>query len=53
LSYKIRDEFLIKIFTLAEFRELKAEKKISKIIEFHSKHKYLLMAYSQSELNKL
>ena len=53
LSYKIRDEFLIKIFTLAEFRELKAEKKISKIIEFHSKHKYLFMSYSQGELNKL
>jgi uncharacterized protein YbgA (DUF1722 family) len=53
LNYRIRDEFLIKIFTLAEFRELKTEKKISKIIEFHSKHKYLLMSYSQSELNKL
>lgn len=53
LSYKIRDEFLIKIFTLAEFRELKAEKKISKLIDFHSKHKYMFMSYSQSELNKL
>lgn len=53
LSYKIRDEFLIKIFILAELRELKSENKISKLIDFHAKHKYMFMSYSQSDLNKL
>jgi uncharacterized protein YbgA (DUF1722 family) len=53
LNYKIRDEFLLKIFILAEFRELKQDKKISSLINFHSKHKYMFLSYSQSELNKL
>lgn len=53
LNFQIRDEFLMKIFTLAEFREIKSEKKISALMNFQAKHKYLFMSFSQSELNKL
>lgn len=53
LSYKIRDEFLIKIFIFAEFREIKKQKKISALTNFQAKHKYMFMSYTQSELNKL
>ena len=53
LNYRIREEFLTKIFTLAEFRELKEQKNIWSLIKFHTKHKYLFMSYSQSDLNRL
>ena len=33
---------------MARFREVKAEQKMKKLIEFHSHHKYLLLAYNQS-----
>lgn len=53
LNFQIRDEFLMKIFTLAEFRETKKEKKIWALMNFQAKHKYLFMSFSQNELNKL
>ncbi|MCP4524089.1 MAG: DUF523 and DUF1722 domain-containing protein [Candidatus Gracilibacteria bacterium] len=53
LSYKIRDEFLIKIFIFSEWREIRKNHNISSLITFHTKHKYMLMSYDQNELHKL
>ena len=50
-NFKIREHFLTRIFTLARFRSLK--KKMGELVEFHSAHKMLLMAYGQKELRIL
>ncbi|WLR52804.1 DUF523 and DUF1722 domain-containing protein [Bacillus tianshenii] len=52
-NFTIREHFFIKLFTLAEFREIKEAPTIQKIIAFHSKHKYLFMAYNQTKLKEL
>jgi uncharacterized protein YbgA (DUF1722 family)/uncharacterized protein YbbK (DUF523 family) len=43
----IREHFLIKLFTLAQFRTLKDTKSIQSLIQFQSQHKYLFMAFHQ------
>ncbi len=53
LNYKIRDDFLTKIFTLADFREKEKNGKIKDLIEFHAANKFLFMSYNQSEMRKL
>ena len=52
-SLKIREHFLTKLFTHARFREVKKSRKISELTGFHADCKFLLMAYSQKELNTL
>jgi len=52
-NYNIREQFLTAIFTLADFRELKQNFEYKKLAHFHSKNKYLFMAYNQSLLKKL
>jgi uncharacterized protein YbgA (DUF1722 family)/uncharacterized protein YbbK (DUF523 family) len=52
-SLKIREHFLTKLFTLANFREVKKASKISDLTRFHADYKFLLMAYSQKELRFL
>jgi uncharacterized protein YbgA (DUF1722 family)/uncharacterized protein YbbK (DUF523 family) len=54
-NYSIREHFLTKIFTYAAFREIKKqpELQIKPLIDFHSKNKYLFMAYNQSALKEL
>lgn len=52
-SFKIREEFLTKIFCLAEFREISKLQKISVLSEFQAKNKYLFMAYSPAKQVKL
>ena len=47
---KIRDHFLTKLFVLAEFRETHLPREL---VAFQSKHKLLLMAYSQKEMREL
>ncbi|WP_025950080.1 YbgA family protein [Geobacillus thermocatenulatus] len=49
----IREHFLTKLFSLALFREVKAEQSMKALVQFHSEHKYLLMAYSQTWLKQL
>lgn len=48
----IREHFLTKLFTNLRFKEIK-NGEIKDLIEFHTKHKYLLMTYSQKELKNL
>jgi uncharacterized protein YbgA (DUF1722 family)/uncharacterized protein YbbK (DUF523 family) len=47
---KIRDHFLTKLFTLAEFRQVRGP---GELVAFQSRHKLLLMAYSQKEMREL
>jgi uncharacterized protein YbgA (DUF1722 family)/uncharacterized protein YbbK (DUF523 family) len=46
-NFKIRENFLIKIFTLNKFKEIKKKKKIKDLVEFQEHNKYLFMAYNQ------
>lgn len=50
---KIRDHYLTRIFAFAEWREFLRDPSPSKLINFHSRHKYLLMSYNQEYLKKL
>ncbi len=50
---EIRFYFLVRIFSLAELRELSKNLSISKLIDFHTKYKYLLMIYNPKALEKL
>jgi uncharacterized protein YbgA (DUF1722 family)/uncharacterized protein YbbK (DUF523 family) len=54
-NFSIREHFLTKIFTYAAFRDLKnqSELNIKSLIDFHSKNKYLFMAYNQAALKEM
>lgn len=45
-NFKLREEYLSKIFCLADFRELKNNLEISELNEFQAKNKYLFMFFS-------
>jgi len=53
LNPRIREHFLVKIFALANYREIKEKKSIQALIKFQSENKYLLTAYSQKQLHIL
>jgi uncharacterized protein YbgA (DUF1722 family)/uncharacterized protein YbbK (DUF523 family) len=52
-SFRLREHFLTKLFTLARWRRLKAAPSARALIDFHADHKLLLMGYSQKELAEL
>jgi len=52
-NFKLRENFLIKIFILADLRSVIESGKIKELIDFHSNNKYLIMSYNQNGLNKL
>lgn len=52
-NFKLRENFLIKIFMLADLRSVIESGKIKELIDFHSNNKYLIMSYNQKGLNKL
>ncbi|MEC9489711.1 MAG: DUF1722 domain-containing protein [Halanaerobiales bacterium] len=52
-NFKLRENFLIKIFMLADLRSVIKSGEIKELINFHSNNKYLIMSYNQSGLNKL
>lgn len=55
-NFRLREEFLTKIFCLADFREVKNQKNIKILQDFQAKNKYLFMFYSplyQKELWKI
>lgn len=49
----IREHFLTRIFIFAELREFLKAPTPRGLVEFHSRYKYLLMAYSQKNLKEL
>ncbi|MBN1682113.1 DUF1722 domain-containing protein [Candidatus Bathyarchaeota archaeon] len=50
LHPRIRDHFLKKIFTLADFRELKKKGNYDSLVDFQAENKLLFTAYNQKEL---
>lgn len=49
-NLQLREHFLTRIYTFAEFRHLPRNMKA--LIEFHSANKYLFMAYNQAKLKE-
>lgn len=50
----IRENFIERVFTLKRWRETAArEKKTSRLVDFHARHKLLLMAHSPRHLSML
>lgn len=52
-NFDIRQHFLTKLFALARFRETAATRRMKDLVEFHARHKFLLMAYNQTELRSM
>lgn len=52
-SFEIRDNFLVKIFTLANFNNVERENSIGALVKFHTKNKLLFMTYSSNITKKL
>lgn len=46
-NFNIREHFLTQIYTLKRFEQVKKKQTMKSLIDFHSDHKYLLMAYHQ------
>ncbi|WP_287152441.1 DUF523 and DUF1722 domain-containing protein [Candidatus Solincola tengchongensis] len=52
-NFRLREHFLVRIFTLARFREAVGRGTVASLVDFHSRHKFLLMSYNQTELKAL
>lgn len=52
-NLQIREDFLTAIYTLSDFRSVQKSQKLIELIEFHSRNKYLLMAYDQNLLKQM
>jgi len=52
-NFPLREHFLTKLFALAAFRQVARTPEMNNLITFHAAHKYLLMAYHQTELRVL
>jgi uncharacterized protein YbgA (DUF1722 family)/uncharacterized protein YbbK (DUF523 family) len=52
-NFLIRESFLTRIFTLAEYRDLLQSDNFNDLIDFHTKNKLLLMAHNQALLREM
>jgi len=52
-NFSIREHFFTKLFALADLRRVAASGQMKELVDFHSRNKYLLMAYSQAKLKVL
>ena len=52
-NLRLREHFLIRIFTGARWRCMSTNPGMSSLVRFHSCHKLLLMAYNQKEMRAL
>jgi uncharacterized protein YbgA (DUF1722 family)/uncharacterized protein YbbK (DUF523 family) len=52
-NFRIREHWLIKLFLLADFHNLKTFPSKGKLVQFHTKNKFLLMAYNQQIMREL
>ena len=52
-NFLLRERWLTRLFTLAEFREVAAKDSMGELVKFHSRHKLLLMAYNQNQLRQM
>lgn len=53
LNERIKEHFLTKLYTLADFRSVKASGSAKELVNFQSKNKLLFTAYSQKELHEM
>ena len=47
-NLRLREHFLVKLFTLARFRAIAKQPEMGRLVAFHAGHKLLLLAYNQS-----
>lgn len=52
-NFTIREHFLTQLFALADFRTVKQAGAMGALVDFHTRNKYLLMAYNQQVLRRL
>lgn len=52
-SFRIREHFLIKLYTLSRFRGVKTSGRMNSLVQFHTENKFLLMAYNQSVMRRM
>jgi uncharacterized protein YbgA (DUF1722 family)/uncharacterized protein YbbK (DUF523 family) len=52
-NFTIRENFLMRVFALARFRNVRKEPSIRGLVDFHTRNKYLLMAFNQSRMREL
>jgi uncharacterized protein YbgA (DUF1722 family)/uncharacterized protein YbbK (DUF523 family) len=52
-NFKIREHFLTKLYVLTDFRESSANLRMKDLVAFHTRNKFLLMAYSQSGMRRM
>jgi len=52
-NFDIRQHFLTRLFAQARFRQLRESPSMKELVVFHSQHKLLLMAYTQTKMRAL
>ncbi|MEO0070776.1 MAG: DUF523 and DUF1722 domain-containing protein [candidate division WOR-3 bacterium] len=52
-NFLIRESFLSRLFALARFRALRKNPTMSALVDFHARHKLLLLAYNQALMREL
>lgn len=52
-NYAIREHFLTKLYTVFRFQTVKDSGTMKDLVKYHADHKYLLLAYNQSQLRLL
>lgn len=52
-NFRLREHFLVGVFTLARFREANRKGSAGALVDFHTRHKFLLLSYSQKALREL
>lgn len=52
-NFSIREHFLTRLFTIANYRQIRKNMKMRDLVKFQSDNKLLLMAYNQTEMRKM
>lgn len=52
-NFRLREHFLTKLFLLADFRQVRRSGRIKALVDFHTRNKLMLMAYSQKHMRLL
>lgn len=52
-NQRLREDFLIRIFTAVKFRKMRETARMRELVQFHSEIKLILMAYNQNLMRQL
>lgn len=52
-NFRLREDFLTRLFTLARFRQVKQKNDMGQLVQFQAENKYLLLAYNEQEMRQL